>query len=82
MESRKDSLEYWMGSIDATLKGLDTKLDTAIQSVQDKQKDHEERLEKLEEWKVANTARTGVVAAGTALTAPPFLKWLLDFFGG
>lgn len=82
MESRKDSLEYWMGSIDTQLKALNEKLDGAITTVKEKQQDHEERIDALETWKTSSTARTGVVAAGTALAAPPFIKWFLDLFGG
>jgi hypothetical protein len=82
MDVNKDSLEYWMGSIDVGLKALNTKLDDAIANNVKRTDNIEERVEDLETWKIKSNARTGVIAGGTALAAPPFIKWVLDIFGG
>lgn len=75
-----------MGSIDATLKAMDEKLDTTAKGVRQNQQEQaaridvvEGRVSHLETWKTASNARTGAIAGGTALAAPPFIKWVLDF---
>lgn len=69
---------YKLGAIEAKIDAA--KLEAA--SLRLEQSKQDARITSLETWKTANNARTGVIAAGTAISAPPLIKWFLDFFGG
>jgi hypothetical protein len=78
-----------LGAFESTvlykLGAIEAKIDTAkaeAAGIKAEQIDHHHRLTNLEAAKIKNDARTGVIAAGTALSAPPLIKWFLDFFGG
>jgi hypothetical protein len=60
MEPRKESLEYWMGSIDTTLKEIDRKLTAASERFDE----HERRLNVLEKFKTQILTIVAVVSAG------------------
>jgi hypothetical protein len=69
---------YKLGAIEAKIDAA--KVEAA--SIKSEQAHQADRLAALETWKTASNARTGVIAGGTALAAPPFIKWVLDLFGG
>lgn len=78
-----------LGSFESTvlykLGAIEAKLDLAkLEAIQlrEAQATQAVRLTNLETWKTKSDARTGVIAGGTALAAPPFIKWLFDLFGG